>query len=75
MRPDRKAAREAVGKIKTREDLRNYLDLLNLTDEEREIAWMIFAHGWSRAKIAMEIGYSEHQVKRKVARIYDKLVY
>ena len=45
MRPDRKAAREAVGKIKTREDLRNYLDLLNLTDEEREIAWMIFAHG------------------------------
>lgn len=75
MRPDRKAAREAVGKIKTREDLRNYLDLLNLTDEEREIAWMIFANGWSRAKIAMEIGYFEHQVKRKVAKIYDKLIY
>lgn len=75
MRPDRKAAREAVGKIKTREDLRNYLDLLNLTDEEREIAWMIFANGWSRAKIAMEIGYPEHQVKRKVAKIYDKLIY
>lgn len=36
MRPERKAAREAVGKIKTREDLRNYLDLLNLTDEERD---------------------------------------
>lgn len=33
MRPDRKAARDEVGKIKTREDLRNYLDLLNLTDE------------------------------------------
>ena len=75
MRPDRKAARDEVGKIKTREDLRNYLDLLNLTDEEREIAWMIFAHGWSRAKIAMEVGYSERQVKRKVAKIYDKLVY
>lgn len=75
MRPDRKAAREAVGKIKTREDLRNYLDLLNLTDEEREIAWMILANGWSRTKIAMEIGYSEHQVKRKVAKIYDKLIY
>lgn len=74
MRPDRKAAREFANSIKTRDDLRRYLDMLNLRDEERDIAWMIFAHGWSRAKIAMETGYSEHQVKRKVARIYDKLV-
>ena len=74
MRPNRKAAREYVSSIRTREDLRKYLDMLNLREEEREIAWMIFANGWSRAKIAMETGYSEHQVKRKVARIYDKLV-
>lgn len=74
MKPNRKAAREYVQGIKTRDELRKYLDMLNLRDEEKQIAWMIFANGWSRAKIAMVTGYSEHQVKRKVARIYDKLV-
>lgn len=70
----RKAARDFVSGIRTREELRQYLDMLNLREEEKDIAWMIFANGWSRAKIAMETGYSEHQVKRKVARIYDKLL-
>lgn len=74
MKPNRKAARELANSIKTRDDLKAYIDMLNLREEEREIAMMIFGNGWSRAKIAMETGYSEHQVKRKVARIYDKMV-
>lgn len=74
MRPDRKAAREFVKGIKTRADLDAYLDMLNLTDEERDIARMLFAYGWTRTKIAMEMGYSEHQIKRKINRIYDRMV-
>lgn len=74
MKPNRKAAREYVQGIRTKDELRKYLDMLNLREEDRTIAWMIFANGWSRAKIAMETGYSEHQVKRKIARIYDRLL-
>lgn len=74
MRAARREARDRVNAIKTRDDLRRYLGELNLRDDERQIAWMVFANGWSRAKIAFETGYSEHQVKRKLARIYDKMV-
>lgn len=73
MRPDRKAARDRVKSIQTRADLDAYLELLNLTDDERNIARMMFGNGWTRAKIAMETGYSEHQVKRKMQRIYDRM--
>lgn len=73
MRANRKAAREFAMNIKTRADLEAYLDMLNLRDDEREIALMLFSKGWSRAKIAMETGYSQHQLNRKIARIYDKM--
>lgn len=74
MKPDRKAARDFVKGIKTRSDLEKYLDMLNLTDEEREIALLLFGKGYSRTRIAMETGYSQDQVKRKIARIYDRMV-
>lgn len=74
MKPDRKAAREYVKSIKTRADLEHYLDMLNLTDEEREIALLLFGKGYSRTRIAFETGYSQDQVKRKIARIYDRMV-
>lgn len=73
MKPDRKAAREYVKSLKTKDDLRSYLDMLTLSDEEKEIAFMIFAHGWSRTQIAMEFGYSIPQVKRKISKIYSKM--
>lgn len=73
MRADRKAAREFAMGMKTKADLEEYLNMLNLTEEERQIAWMIFANGWSRAKIAMETGYSEPQLRRKISKIYDRM--
>lgn len=73
MRADRRAARNFVKSIKTRADLEDYLNMLNLTDEEREIALMMFGKGWTRARIALEMGYSEFQVKRKISRIYDRM--
>lgn len=74
MRADRKQARDFVKSIKTKAELDAYLNMLNLTDDEREIARMLFGRGWSRTRIAMEIGYSEHQIKRKINRIYDRMI-
>lgn len=74
MRTDRKAARDFVKSIKTKNELDSYLNMLNLTDEEREIARMMFGNGWTRTRIAMETGYSEAQVKRKICRIYDRMI-
>lgn len=38
MRPDRKAARERTLAIKTRAELAEYLDSLNLTEQQRTVA-------------------------------------
>ena len=74
MRADRKRARDFVKSIKTKAELDAYINMLNLTDEEREIARLLFGKGYSRVQIAMETGYSEHQVKRKINKIYDRMV-
>lgn len=74
MRSDRKAARDFVKSIKTKTELDAYLNMLNLTDEERTIARMMFGNGWSRTRIAFETGYSEDQLKRKICRIYDRML-
>lgn len=74
MRADRKRARDYVKSIKTRAELESYLDMLNLTDEERDIAFLMFGKGYSRTRIALETGYSESHVKRKMSRIYDRMV-
>lgn len=73
MRPERKAARDRVAKINTRAELEEYLVSLNLPEQHRQIATMIFANGWTRAKIAMETGYSERHLKRIIAKIYDRM--
>lgn len=74
MKPDRKAARDFVKSINTRSDLEQYLDMLNLTDEEHEIAMLLFGKGYSRTRIAIETGYSEYQIQRNIARIYDRIL-
>lgn len=73
MKQSRKLARERLNSIRTVSELRAFLAEMRLTDEEREIGFMIFAYGWSYARIAAEVNLSERQVKRKVARIYDRL--
>ena len=72
MRKNRKEARDRLMAVKTVEELKAYIDALNLTDEEREIAMMVYSKGWTRQKIAMETGYSVRQVARKIAKINDK---
>lgn len=74
MNPAKKQARDFVKSIKTKSELDAYLNMLNLTDDEKEIARLLFGRGWSRTQIAMELGYSEHQIKRKINRIYDRMI-
>lgn len=74
MNPQKKQARDFVKSIKTKAELDAYLNMLNLTDDEREIARLLFGRGWSRTQIAMELGYSEHQIKQKINRIYDRMI-
>lgn len=74
MKSERKQARERLQNLKTRADLEAYLNDLNLTDEEREIAMLVFGRGWSLTRIQVELGYSKGQLKRRMARIYDRMV-
>ena len=74
MKSERKQAREMLLSLKTRADLEGYLNSLNITDEEREIAMLVFGRGWSLTRIQLELGYTKSQLKRRMARIYDKMV-
>lgn len=73
MQKNRREARERLKAIKTVAELREYIDSLNLSDEERDIAMMFYHRGWTCNKISLETGYSLRQVTRKLAKIADKL--
>lgn len=74
MSPARKEARDRLLNLKTRADLENLLDSLNITDEEREIAVLIFGRGWSLTRICMELGYTNKQLRKRLSRIYDCMI-
>ncbi len=74
MSPERKQAREKLLSIKTRADLETYLDSLNLTDEEREISILIFGRGWTHTQIEMKLGYTKNQIRKRLAKVYDRML-
>jgi DNA-binding NarL/FixJ family response regulator len=73
MKPSRKEAREFLKSMKTREELIEYLNMLNITDEQRDVAYYALAKGWSRQHISLETGYSLRQIERMLTRVYDKM--
>jgi DNA-binding NarL/FixJ family response regulator len=73
MKPSRKEARELLQSMKTREELIQYLNMLNITDEQRDVAYYALAKGWSRQHISLETGYSLRQIERMLTRVYDKM--
>jgi hypothetical protein len=73
MRANRKAAREYLAGISTREELMRYLEMLNITDAERQVAFLALSKGWSRQHISLETGYSLRQIERMLTRVYDKM--
>lgn len=74
MSPERKAAKERLMSIKSRADLEEYLGSLNITDEEREIALKVFGNGWSLTRIQIELGYTQRQLRKRLSKIYDKMI-
>lgn len=74
MSPQRKQAKDRLMNMKTRADLEAYLESLNLTDDEREIASLVFGRGWSLTRIRVEKGYSERQLRRKLSKVYDRMI-
>lgn len=73
MKPERKAARERCKGLRTAEELRDLLASLNVTDEEREMAFLILSKGWSYTRVGMEFGLSRGQIDRRMRRVYSKL--
>lgn len=73
MRASRSASREKIKAIRTRAELDELLDMLNLTDSERDIARMVYGKGYTLTQVSMETGYSVRQVSRKLAKIQDRM--
>lgn len=73
MNPKRKAARDKLMAIKTKAELVELIESLNITDEERDIAVMVLSRGWSYTKISLETGYSVRHIARKMEKVYSKL--
>lgn len=73
MRASRRRARELAKSVKTRSDLEAWLDALNISDAEREVARLVYERGYTRQQIAFATGYSLRQVNRLLARVHDKM--
>ncbi len=73
MHKSRKAARDKIQACKTNDEFEEWLSMLRITDDVREIARMVYIKGWTRQKIAMETGYSVRQVSRKIAKLHDMM--
>lgn len=73
MRPSRKQARDKIANCRTNEEFEEWLQMLRISDDVREIARMVYIKGWTRQKIAMETGYSVRQVSRKLAKLHDMM--
>lgn len=73
MRENRRAARKRLREMSTVQELRNHIESLNISEQEKEIALMFYEKGWTCSKIALETDYSLRQVTRKLAKIADKM--
>lgn len=73
MRASRRRARDLAKSVRTRADLEAWLDALNLSDDERTVARMVYERGFTRQQIAFETGYSLRQVNRLLAKVHDKM--
>lgn len=62
MRASRRKAREKIKNVKTRAELDEWLEMLNLTEEERDIARLVYAKGHSMAQVCFATGYPRSQV-------------
>lgn len=71
MLKNRKEARDRVQKMRTVDEFEEFISALKVTEEDREIARMVFLKGWTRQKIAFEMNMSTRTVNKRIAKIYD----
>jgi hypothetical protein len=74
MKRSRKEARDKLQSIRTVEELKDYLDTLVLTDDQKQVALYALVKGWSRQQISMETGYSIRQVGKMLEKVYDRMM-
>lgn len=70
----RKEARDKLNSIRTKQELLDYLDLLTITDEEKQIAFEIYALGYSHTRIAIEHNLSIEKSKHIIQKVLDKVL-
>ena len=70
---ERKAKKHALLNIKTIEEYNNFMNSKKLSDEQRQIADMVFVNGYDYRYIGDKLGYSERTIKSKVSKILEKI--
>ena len=60
--------------IKTKREYYDYINSLLLNDEQKRICDLIFLEGRTYIQIGEELHCSETTVKRKVSKIFDKMM-
>jgi DNA-directed RNA polymerase specialized sigma24 family protein len=73
MNAKKKKARDDLANIKTRAELTDYLETLNITDDDRKLLLLKFCNGYTNTKISFETGYSISHVSRRLNRLYLKI--
>ena len=59
--------------IKTIQEYNNFMDSKKLSNEQRQIADMVFVNGYDYRYIGDKLGYSERTIKSKVSKILEKI--
>lgn len=73
MNSERKAKKHALLNIKNIEEYNNFMDSKKLSNEQRQIADMVFVNGYDYRYIGDKLGYSERTIKSKVSKILEKI--
>ena len=73
MNSERKAKKHALLIIKTIEEYNNFMDSKKLSNEQRQIADMVFVNGYDYRYIGDKLGYSERTIKSKVSKNLEKI--
>lgn len=74
MTEKRKKAREKLLRIRTKTELLEYLDTLTISDEAKQIAYEMYALGYSHTKIAITHNISIEKSKKIIQTIHDKVL-
>lgn len=73
MNSERKAKKHALLNISNIEEYNNFMDSKKLSNEQRQIADMVFVNGYDYRYIGDKLGYSERTIKSKVSKILEKI--